>query len=120
MNTQPKNVYAVRTGEFVEFRASRTPLKVRVSKLTRTVMFKEGDIIGYDSWAYPIYATKDGKRKITFKQVFFVGGTVIGYTKASKFVRLFVRGIPKDTPVQLPDHHAANMLKPAWRRTHLL
>ena len=119
-NLHNRSVFAIRVGDFVELRAGFVPPVAKISKLTKTITEKRGGFIydDQDSWVGR-YVEKDVKRKIVLKQVFFVGGTVLCYTKHSTFVRLFKKTIPKDKLIQLKPEWAMNVLKSSWRRKNL-
>ncbi len=117
---KPKKVYAIRMGDYAELRWSRTPIKAKVSKLAHTIMIKKGDVLnpGDDSW-YHEYAEKDTTRKVTMKQTFFIGGTVLGYLSITRLMRLFKVGAPKDSLVQLNEKATKDILDPKWRKANL-
>lgn len=80
-----KRVFAVKLGEFVEFRAARFPPRARTSKLT--VPVEHSDIEFYFDPNTGRYRHRNVKRveKKTLKQTFYVGGTVVGTVKAHRY-----------------------------------
>ena len=82
--------WAIRIGEWIEFRVGSQPPKKLVSSLTRTVKESKrrgrynsaGALIGYD--------TIPSERKETIRQVTWVGGKPLGVVRFSKASPLFV------------------------------
>lgn len=74
--------FAVRMGNYVEFRVANRPPRARVSKLTRMIPTKQ---LVFD----PVrgYVQRSVNTKITLKTVFYVGGRVLGTAKLARFQR---------------------------------
>lgn len=106
MPSQDRKVYAIRVGEFVELRSAKNGITIKTSKLTRKANETDYDY-GYQG------------KKVVLKQVFFVGGVVLGYTRLTNFARRFNKAVPKDKLVELSPIQAASVLDPAWRKKNL-
>lgn len=91
MRTSSK-VYAIRLGDFVEFRSAVCPPKARVSKLTRTVMVAKAHVEEDEKLSkkvgFPYYKTVWVRvpTKKVMKQTFYIGGRVLGSCKYGSFV----------------------------------
>lgn len=74
-------VFAVRMGDFVEFRSASRPPRGKVSSLTWTTTKKElrFTIYGYAWMAVPV--------ELTLKTVFYTGGRVLGTVRYSVYSR---------------------------------
>lgn len=112
---QSKLVFAIKVGDHVELRTAREPLKARVSKWHKQRKYKRGVFDDLGRYRY-----EDSVRTVVLKQVFFIGGKVVGYVPLKTFELMFGPiKVPKDKAVQLEGMNAENVLNPAWRRRHL-
>ena len=118
-----RRVFAVRLGDTVELRVASKKPAALCSMLTKTYTRK---IPHYD-----YYLGKNGhyKSKVTYtpvtqtrvlKQIFYVGGVVLGICKASQFKWLFGMAVAAgDTCKELPLRQANLVQDPVWRKAHL-
>lgn len=118
MGTLSKRAYAIRlTDDLIELRASTTPPKAIVSKLTRIAKATRSFVPFVDEdEPYPDRVKKGTAYKVVFKQTFFTGGTVIGYTTVRKFYRAFHKLPIKDKLLEINN---PKVLSRAWRNKNL-
>ena len=77
--------YAVRMGDYVEFRAAVRPPKAKVSKLTRISETNQRVPIWDAVRQTYRYIDKPVRTQLTLKTVFYLGGRVLGTTKLIRF-----------------------------------
>lgn len=75
--------FAVRIGDYVEFRAAKRPPQIKVTRLTRMVKVLEHKY----TYEPPYYVRVYVDRKHTLKTMFPIGGRVLGGIKYSKYSR---------------------------------
>ena len=105
-------IWAIRIGEFVELRKGNQLTK-KISKLTiKTKVEKK--MSGYGFYP-PKYETKP----ITFKQISFTDGEVIGYVRAQSFRRMF-GFIPAKNDAEKLDKRMRSIIQQSdWKRRNL-
>jgi hypothetical protein len=112
-----KNIYAIRFGGHIELRVGSIAPITKVSKLTKMISvavtrfeyLPSGVKIHYDKVP----------NKLVLKQVFFVGGKVMGYMRATDFEREFKLKVGKDKMVRLDAEQAKIIRSGPWRRKYL-
>src|SRR4051812_18865636 len=118
-SSETKKVYAIRVGNIVEIRVSSRPIRKLVSSLTQLV---EKDKYEYeqpkDPNGYPMMVIRKVKVPFVMKQVYFVGGTLIGSIKSPNFERAMgmLKVLPKDTPVELNREQSEKILAYDWEK----
>ena len=88
-------VFAIHTGDYVEFRIASTPPRAKISKLIKDATVIEHNI---EYLAKPPYIKRYPHKvhvKVTLKQTFYIGGRVLGVCKSGKFKSLFLIDAPK-------------------------
>lgn len=81
-------IYAVRMGDYVEFRAAARPPRAKVSKLTKVTKVMQQTLVTLPTYPYAKYVDKPVKTTLVLKTVFYVGGRVLGVTKFRAYQRV--------------------------------
>lgn len=76
--------FAVRMGDYVEFRSSRLPPKRLVSKLVR----KGSELVEHYDYLQGTYVLRPEETNVTLRLVWYLGGRVLGVMKSRKYSAL--------------------------------
>lgn len=77
-------IFAIRMGDFVEFRSAKRPPRAKVSKLTRQgILYDEVYRYATNSYDYESFPTTT-----VLRTVFYLGGRVLGVMKYRKYTQL--------------------------------
>ena len=75
MKTGPLRYFAIRNGDFIEFRAASKPPRAKISKLSKVI--SEQQVSHYtvmERYPYSKPVMKTVERLVVLKQTFFIGG----------------------------------------------
>lgn len=86
-------VFAVRIGDYVEFRTANRPPRAKVSRLTRVFQKLTKVATPTPESPYYDYVDKLVETQVVLKTTFYIGGRVLGVTKLARYRA--VSGAPK-------------------------
>lgn len=121
MGTLAKAVYAIMGTELVELRTAASPPKAIVSQLTRTLIATKKMIVFNGPEDFVGHQVLKGEKYTkVFRQVYFMGGTVVGYMPLYKFARAFGKYLKRDTILALNPTASTLVRSPKWRKQNLI